>query len=46
MNADHLRVDKDARNFTRAFFEQMDLPAFNSKLVEEISEGRHAGQTA
>jgi protease I len=23
-----------------------DLPAFNSKLVEEISEGRHAGQTA
>jgi protease I len=23
-----------------------DLPAFNRKLVEEISEGRHAGQTA
>jgi protease I len=23
-----------------------DLPAFNSKLVEEISEGLHAGQTA
>jgi protease I len=23
-----------------------DLPAFNGKLVEEISEGRHAGQTA
>lgn len=23
-----------------------DLPAFNSKLVEEISEGKHAGQTA
>ena len=23
-----------------------DLPAFNSKLVEEISEGQHAGQTA
>lgn len=23
-----------------------DLPAFNSKLVEEIAEGQHAGQTA
>ena len=23
-----------------------DLPAFNNKLVEEISEGEHAGQTA
>ena len=23
-----------------------DLPAFNAKLVEEIAEGRHAGQTA
>lgn len=23
-----------------------DLPAFNAKLVEEISEGEHAGQTA
>lgn len=23
-----------------------DLPAFNAKVVEEISEGRHAGQTA
>lgn len=23
-----------------------DLPAFNSKLVEEVGEGRHAGQTA
>lgn len=23
-----------------------DLPAFNAKLVEEISEGKHAGQTA
>jgi protease I len=105
VNADHLRVDKDAQNFTRSFFEQHkpvasichgpwllidagvirgrnvtsyhtlqtdpknaganwsdeevvvdqglvtsrnpdDLPAFNSKLVEEISEGQHAGQTA
>ena len=105
VNADHLRVDKDAQNFTRAFFEQHkpvasichgpwllidagvirgrnvtsyhtlqtdlknaganwtdeegvgdqgrvtsrnpdDLPAFNGKLVEEISEGQHAGQTA
>ncbi|MET3369706.1 MULTISPECIES: type 1 glutamine amidotransferase domain-containing protein [Paenarthrobacter] len=105
VNADHLRVDKDAQNFTRAFFEQHkpvasichgpwilieagvikgrnvtsyhtlqtdlknaganwtdeevvvdqglvtsrnpdDLPAFNSKVVEEISEGQHAGQTA
>ncbi|WP_159700142.1 type 1 glutamine amidotransferase domain-containing protein [Arthrobacter sp. 18067] len=105
VNADNLRVDKDAQDFTRAFFEQHkpvasichgpwifidsgvikgrnvtsyhtlqsdlknaganwtdeevvcdqglvtsrnpdDLPAFNSKLVEEISEGQHAGQTA
>jgi protease I len=105
VNADHLRVDKDAQGFTRSFFEQHkpvasichgpwllieagvvrgrnltsyhtletdlknaganwtdqevvvdqglvtsrnpdDLPAFNSKLVEEISEGQHAGQTA
>ena len=105
VNADHLRVDKDAQNFTRGFFEQHkpvasichgpwllidagvilgrnvtsyhtlqtdlknaganwtdeevvvdqglvtsrnpdDLPAFNGKLVEEISEGQHAGQTA
>ncbi|MFI2566115.1 type 1 glutamine amidotransferase domain-containing protein [Paenarthrobacter sp. NPDC018779] len=105
VNADHLRVNKDAQNFTRAFFEQHkpvasichgpwilieagvikgrnvtsyhtlqtdlrnaganwsdqevvvdqglvtsrnpdDLPAFNSKVVEEISEGQHAGQTA
>ena len=23
-----------------------DLPAFNAKLVEEIAEGQHAGQTA
>lgn len=105
VNADHLRVDKDAQAFTRSFFEQhkpvaaichgpwllidagvirgrnvtsyhtlqtdlknaganwsdeevvvdqglvtsrspKDLPAFNSKVVEEISEGRHAGQTA
>lgn len=23
-----------------------DLPAFNAKLVEEIGEGEHAGQTA
>ncbi|RKO20215.1 type 1 glutamine amidotransferase [Pseudarthrobacter phenanthrenivorans] len=105
VNADHLRVDKDAQAFTRNFFEQHkpvasichgpwllidagvirgrsvtsyhtlrtdlenagaswsdqevvvdqglvtsrnphDLPAFNSKLVEEISEGQHAGQTA
>jgi protease I len=103
VNADHLRVDKDAQAFTRAFFDQQkpvasichgpwllieagvvsgrnvtsyhtlqtdlrnagahwsdeevvvdqglvtsrnpdDLPAFNRKLVEEISEGRHAGQ--
>ena len=105
VNADHLRVDKDAQNFTRAFFEQRkpvasichgpwllidagvirgrnvtsyhtlqtdlknaganwtdeevvvdqglvtsrspkDLKAFNSKLVEEVAEGQHAGQTA
>ncbi|WP_426227118.1 type 1 glutamine amidotransferase domain-containing protein [Pseudarthrobacter sp. DSP2-3-2b1] len=105
VNADHLRVDKDAQKFTRSFFEQhkpvaaichgpwllidagvirgrkvtsyhtlqtdlknaganwtdeevvvdqglvtsrspKDLPAFNSKVVEEISEGQHAGQTA
>jgi protease I len=104
VNADHLRVDKDAQAFTHAFFEQHkpvasichgpwllieagvvsgrnvtsyhtlqtdlrnaganwsdeevvvdqglvtsrnpdDLPAFNSKLLEEISEGQHAGQT-
>ena len=23
-----------------------DLPAFNAKLVEEIAEGEHSGQTA
>jgi protease I len=23
-----------------------DLPAFNAKLVEEVAEGKHAGQTA
>jgi len=23
-----------------------DLPAFNAKLLEEIAEGEHAGQTA
>lgn len=23
-----------------------DLPAFNAKLIEEVAEGRHAGQTA
>jgi len=23
-----------------------DLPAFNDKLLEEIEEGEHAGQTA
>lgn len=104
VNADHLRVDKDAQAFTRAFFEQHkpvasichgpwllidagvisgrnvtsyptlrtdltnagahwtdeqvvvdqglvtsrnphDLPAFNDKLLEEIEEGEHAGQT-
>jgi protease I len=105
VNADHLRADKDAQAFTRAFFEQHkpvasichgpwllieagvlsgrsvtsyhtlqtdlknaganwsdeevvvdqglvtsrnphDLPAFNDKLLEEIAEGEHAGQTA
>jgi protease I len=105
VNADHLRVDKDAQAFARAFFEQHkpvasichgpwllidagvikgrnvtsyhtlrtdlqnaganwsdaevvvdqglvtsrnphDLPAFNDKLLEEIEEGEHAGQTA
>ncbi|MDR7082494.1 protease I [Arthrobacter ginsengisoli] len=105
VNADHLRVDKDAQAFARAFFEQhkpvasichgpwllidagvisgrnvtsyhtlqtdlknaganwsdqevvvdqglvtsrspRDLPAFNDKLLEEIEEGEHAGQTA
>lgn len=104
VNGDHLRADKDAVAFTRAFFEshkpvasichgpwilieagvtrgrQMtsyhtlqtdlknsgaewvddevvtdnglvtsrnpgDLPAFNDKLLEEIAEGEHAGQT-
>lgn len=104
VNADHLRVDKDAQAFTRSFFEQhkpvasichgpwmlidagviggrnvtsyhtlrtdltnaganwsdaevvvdqglvtsrspRDLPAFNDKLLEEIAEGEHAGQT-
>ena len=104
VNADHLRVDKEAQAFTRAFFEQhkpvaaichgpwllidarvvsgrtltsyhtlqtalknagaiwtdeevvvdqglvtsrspRDLPAFNAKLLEEIAEGEHAGQT-
>jgi protease I len=105
VNADHLRVDKGAQAFARAFFEQhkpvasichgpwllidagvvqgrnvtsyhtlqtdlknaganwsdeevvvdqglvtsrspRDLKAFNSKLLEEIAEGQHAGQTA
>ncbi len=23
-----------------------DLPAFNDKLIEEVAEGEHAGQTA
>ena len=105
VNADHLRADKDAQAFTRAFFDQHkpvasichgpwllieagvvngrnltsyytlqtdlknaganwtdqevvvdqglvtsrnphDLPAFNAKLLEEIAEGEHAGQTA
>jgi protease I len=105
VNADHLRVDKEAQAFTRSFFEQhkpvasichgpwmlidagvvrgrnltsyhtlqtdlrnaganwtdeevvvdqglvtsrnpKDLPAFNDKLLEEIEEGEHAGQTA
>jgi protease I len=105
VNADNLRVNRDAQAFARAFFEQHkpvasichgpwllidagvisgrdvtsyhtlqtdlknaganwsdeevvvdqglvtsrnpdDLPAFNSKLVEEISEGQHEGQTA
>lgn len=23
-----------------------DLPAFNAKVIEEIAEGNHAGQTA
>ncbi|WP_427172534.1 type 1 glutamine amidotransferase domain-containing protein [Arthrobacter sp. 92] len=105
VNADHLRVDKDAQSFARSFFEQHkpvasichgpwllidagvvrgrkmtsyhtlqtdlknagadwsdqevvvdqgfvtsrhpgDLPAFNDKLLEEIEEGEHAGQTA
>ena len=23
-----------------------DLPAFNAKLIEEVAEGKHAGQTA
>jgi protease I len=105
VNADHLRVDKDAQAFARAFFEQHkpvasichgpwllidagvisgrkvtsyhtlqtdlknaganwsdeevvvdqglvtsrnpgDLPAFNDKMLEEIEEGEHAGQTA
>jgi protease I len=105
VNADHLRVEKDAQAFTRAFFEQHkpvasichgpwllidagvvsgrsltsyhtlradltnaganwsdeevvvdqglvtsrnpdDLPAFNAKVIEEIAEGEHAGQTA
>lgn len=104
VNADHLRVDKDAQRFARSFFEQhkpvasichgpwllidagvirgrnvtsyhtlqtdlknaganwtdeevvvdqglvtsrspRDLPAFNAKLIEEIEEGEHAGQT-
>ncbi len=104
VNADHLRVDKRAQAFTKAFFEQhkpvasichgpwllidagvakgrkltsyhtlqtdlrnagaewtnaevvvdnglvtsrspRDLPAFNAKLLEEITEGRHAEQT-
>jgi protease I len=105
VNADHLRVDKDAQAFARSFFEQHkpvasichgpwllidagvvrgrkltsyhtlrtdlknagadwrdeevvvdqgfvtsrhpgDLKAFNDKLLEEIEEGEHAGQTA
>ena len=105
VNADHLRADKDAQAFTRAFFEQhkpvasichgpwllieagvlsgrsitsyhtlqtdlknaganwsdeevvvdqglvtsrspRDLAAFNDKMLEEIEEGEHAGQTA
>ena len=105
INADHLRVDKDAQAFARSFFEQhkpvaaichgpwllidagvvkgrnvtsyhtlatdlrnaganwtdeqvvvdqgfvtsrkpADLAAFNDKLLEEIAEGEHAGQTA
>ncbi|XAS63698.1 type 1 glutamine amidotransferase domain-containing protein [Micrococcaceae bacterium Sec5.8] len=105
VNADHLRADKDAQAFARAFFEQhkpvasichgpwllidagvingrnvtsyhtlqtdlknagatwsdeevvvdqglvtsrtpADLTAFNDKLLEEIEEGEHAGQTA
>ena len=105
VNADHLRVDRNAQAFTRSFFEQHkpvasichgpwllidagvvkgrnvtsyrtlqtdlknaganwsdqevvvdqglvtsrnphDLPAFNDKLLEEIEEGEHAGQTA
>jgi protease I len=105
VNADHLRVDKDAQAFARSFFEQHkpvaaichgpwllidagvvkgrnltsyhtlatdlrnaganwsdqevvvdqgfvtsrspgDLPAFNNKVLEEIAEGEHAGQTA
>ncbi|MGC0141713.1 type 1 glutamine amidotransferase domain-containing protein [Pseudactinotalea sp. Z1732] len=104
-NADHLRMDTDAVDFTRDFFNQHkpvgvichgpwiladadvlkgrtitsfpslktdlrnagatwvdeevvvdqglvssrtpdDLPAFNDKIVEEIGEGKHAGQTA
>lgn len=104
INADHLRVDKDAQAFARSFFEQHkpvaaichgpwllidagvvrgrnltsyrslqtdllnagaewvdeevvvdnglvtsrtpdDLPAFNDKLLEEIAEGKHSGQT-
>lgn len=104
VNADHLRADKEAQSFTRAFFEQHkpvasichgpwllidagvvegrnvtsyhtlqtdlknaganwsdqevvvdqglvtsrnphDLPAFNGKLLEEMAEGEHAGQT-
>lgn len=105
VNADHLRVDKDAQGFARSFFEQHkpvaaichapwllieagvvsgrsmtsyhtletdlrnagaqwtddevvvdqgfvtsrnpdDLPAFNDKVLEEIAEGPHEGQTA
>jgi protease I len=105
VNADHLRVNKDAQAFARSFFEQHkpvaaichgpwllidagvvrgrnltsyhtlatdlrnaganwtdeqvvvdqgfvtsrkpdDLPAFNDKVLEEIAEGAHAGQTA
>ncbi|WP_247045300.1 type 1 glutamine amidotransferase domain-containing protein [Arthrobacter rhizosphaerae] len=104
INADHLRMDKDAQAFARNFFEQHkpaaaichgpwllidagvvrgrnltsyrslqtdllnagaewmdeevvvdnglvtsrtpdDLPAFNHKLLEEIAEGKHSGQT-